>query len=356
MNIQICTTNQEKEQFIKFIYSIYLGSDCFVDMSVFVLKDILFEKNSFSKGCFIQAVKVCEDNRTLCQCLLTYEKQLDILQFGFFDSLTNQEQAVKLLIEHAKKVASSLNLKKIAVGLNGHLSYGVGILQDCFDKKITFDSPYNHSYYPAYFEHLESESLTTYKIDIKLASERLQKFNTVVKKNREITFRYLDKKKYEEDLKIFNRLCNITLADTSYYYPVNDVHMYELMSGMKHLLDEENIIFAMHNGVEIGYIYWHPDFNEVLKYKNSLLSILVKMKFSKNKIKNFKINTIGVIPKYRNGITITLLISKLLVIVRGKYKTGETSFVWNDNTQSTLLCKNFFSNEYRHYKVYNIDL
>ena len=59
-----------------------------------------------------------------------------MLQIGFFDAKHGQDEAVDLLINEAKGVAKSLNLEKIIVGLNGHVSYGVGILMDKFDSHI----------------------------------------------------------------------------------------------------------------------------------------------------------------------------------------------------------------------------
>ena len=120
---------------------------------------------------------------------------------------------------------------------------------------------------------------------------------------------------------------------------------------MKAFLKKENILFAFHKGVLVGFIFWHPDYNEILSKgkQESMLSIGLKYIFNKNKIKRVKLNAIGALEKYGDLVTISLLneASKHMK----KYDILETNFVWKNNVKSMRINKHLLKNVERNFLV-----
>ena len=72
---------------------------------------------------------VC-DNKILCEAFLVKNPCDNFVQISFFEALENQNEAVELLISEAKKFAQTHKCNKIIIGMNGHLSYGLGFSVD----------------------------------------------------------------------------------------------------------------------------------------------------------------------------------------------------------------------------------
>ena len=66
------------------------------------------------------------------------------------------------------------------------------------------------------------------------------------------------------------------------------------MESMKFFLRPENLLFACNKDEAVGFIFWHPDYNEILAKgrHNSLLEIAIRYTFTKNKISKVKLNSI----------------------------------------------------------------
>jgi len=346
-------SKQLRKAYIDFIYSLYENDSNFVDTSLFIVNTFLDKSDSFIKECGVEPMAIVDDDKILAQCMYIYHKDLPYFQIGFFEALPNQEKAVDMLLTEAAIQAKNLGLYKMVIGLNGHVSYGVGILIDSFDKKISFDSLYNKSYYKDYFEKykFEKQSLSTYYFDMCNIPDKLKCIDKIYKR---ISFRTMDMKRFKDEMILFGTLCNTCLHDTYLYFNRDPLCLYELINDMKPFLKPENLIFAMKDEKEIGFVFWHPDYNEILRggKRNSMLKIGIDYYLNKNKIKTLKVNAIGVIPKYQKTGTAMGLINEVYKYSRKQFLYGETNFVWDNNTRSRLLNLAINDRDDRHYCVY----
>ena len=125
---------------------------------------------------------------------------------------------------------------------------------------------------------------------------------------------------------------------------------------MTFFLRPENILFAEDKGEVVGFVFWHPDYNEILKKgkQNSLLSIAMRYTLFKHKIKRVKLNAIGVKEGYQGAVTINLLreVGKLVE----KYDTLETNFVWANNRKSMAINQRLLKNVERKFAVYEVNV
>lgn len=347
MNTVYLTRNQRKK-FLNFRRKLYKSDENYVSTSEFVLEDILFQKTTFTRACFVAPILIEEYNKFVAGAIFVYHKNLPYLQVAFFEALENQRDAVDLLLLEAKKQAIQLGLSKIVIGLNGHISYGVGILSRGFDFKNSFDSLYNKSYYKDYFQDYPKQTLSTYYHE-KVSSE-----SALIQPREGITIRYANMKNFKAEMELMWELCEKTISKTFLYFPTQKEHFYELIKDLKPFLKAENLLFAEDaNGNTVGFMFWHPDYNQMLKggKNNSIVKIGLSYLFKKKSIDTVKINAIGTLSLYATAA----LLHKFSDVIGWRYRFVETNFVWDNNLRSSRLNERFFGPPHRKYEVYFIN-
>lgn len=348
MKIIELTDKAGKKKFLSFRRKLYAGDKNYVMTSEFVLTDLLYGRTDFARECYILPVAVTEEENILAESLFIFNAKLPVLQIGFFEAKENVFGAVDLLLRAAKQKAVKLGAKEVVVGLNAHISYGVGILTDGFDFKNSFDSNYNKSYYKDYFRGMKSVSLSTYRGTKTEAEKRFVKFDS------SIHVRHADMKNFEAETEIMRSLCEKTIAKTYLYYRTEKGHFYQLMRDLKPFLSGENLLFAENaEGEAIGFLFWHPDFNQMLKggRNYSTAGIALAWLFNRKNIDTVKLNAIGTLSV---GAT-AALVTEFERLLGVRYTYVETNFVWDNNLPSTRINRRFFSEPHRKYEVYFTD-
>lgn len=346
MQIAAAESQKQKKEFLAFRHSLYRGDEAYVCTSEFVVENFLYQTTSFARACSVQPVMVL-DNGIAAQCMLIHHSRLNLMQVAFFEALPDQQAAVDMLLQYAKTEAKRIGVPEIIVGLNGHISCGVGILTEGFHK-ISFDSNYNKPYYADYFAGMDrKEECTTYRGLVAESMKMLRVPNT------KITVRPIDLKHYEEEMELFRSLCDRTLGTTHLYFPTDKRHFYELTKDMKAFLKPENILFAYSGKEAVGFLFWHPDFNQVLRAgrQYSLPGIGWQFLSGQKRIDTVKINAIGVLPEYQGTATVKLL-DRMAQYLGNRFRFYETTFVWDNNEKSSRLNRHFAQSGYRKYAVY----
>ena len=348
MNIIYVNSNKKRKQFKQFRIDLYKNDPYYVSTIEFTCDMLLYKETEFCKKCDIVPIMVY-DNKILCEAFLVKNPGDNFVQISFFEALENQNEAVELLISEAKKFAQTHKCNKIIIGMNGHLSYGLGFSVDIKNPN-TFDSTYTKLYYNDYFKNYLKHELVAFSNNIdNVLNNRLFKRDS-------IEIRPIDLKNFKEEMEIFRNLCDETIGKTFLYSKTSNNHFYDLIKDMLFFLKPENILFAYEDNTPIGFVFWHPDYNEILRKgkQNSLLSIAIMYILNKNKIKKMKINAIGVLDKYQGIGTISLLneVSRYVE----KYETVETNFVWCNNLKSMKLNNHLIGKIERRFAIYEVSI
>ena len=346
MQLAAADSQKQKKEFLAFRHALYRGDEAYVCTSEFVVENFLYQTTAFSKTCSVQPVMVL-DNGIAAQCMLIHHSRLNLMQVAFFEALPDQQKAVDMLLQHAKTEARRIGVPEIIVGLNGHISCGVGILTEGFHK-ISFDSNYSKPYYADYFAGMQrKEECSAYR---GLCAESMQMLHVP---NTQITVRTVDLHHYKEEMELFRSLCDRTLGTTDLYFPTDKRHFYELTKDLKAFLKPENILFAMSGTEAVGFLFWHPDFNQVLRAgrQYSLPGIGWQFLSGQKRIDTVKINAIGVLPEYQGTATVMLL-DRMAQYIGNRFRFYETTFVWDSNEKSTRLNQHFTQSVCRKYAVY----
>lgn len=357
MRLQLILNKKQKKDFINFVYEVYKNNPSYRDNFNFSAKNFLYQRDTFAKNCTIKPVLVYDQKKIVARCMYIHNKKLPALQIGFFEALKDQEIAVDMILAEAKKIAQEMGLPKIIIGLNGHLTYGVGFLTDNFDVPNSYDGIYTQDYYIDYFRKyaLKEYGLTTYYMLVDKFNYE-QKLLKRIYKN--FSFRTINLKDFKKEMKILGDLFNKTLGDTQFYFHKEIIESYELLKELLPLIKNENIIYVMKDGQEIGFIFWHPNYHELFKSnkKSSTIKFIINHALNKNKIKEMKTNAIGILPEYQGSSAIFGLFYEVYKVTKGRYIGGESSFVWDNNAKSTLLCRRVSEKDYKHYVVFVLDL
>ncbi len=349
MKIITLDTKKKKKEFLRFHAQLYKGDKNYVCMENFVLEDILFQRTKFAKDCLVQPVVVKNGEDVVAQAILIYSWKFPFVQIAFFDALQGMPTAVDLILKEAKNLKEQVNGKAIVVGLNGHISYGVGILTDGFAYKNSFDSIYNKDYYADYFSGGRRQGLSTYKGYLQEAIERLPKLSVSG-----IRVRTCSLKNYRQEMELMRTLCEQTIAKTDLYFPTEEGHFYELTSALKPFLKAENLLFAEdEKGKTLGFLFFHPDFNQALEggREYSLMGIATSLFLRKKQIDTVKINAIGSLsPRATNA-----LLQEFVKINANKYTYLETTFIWDNNIKSAKIAQRVLVAAHRKYEVFYFD-
>ena len=354
-------TNKDRKRYIDFIYKVYKNDKNFSDMNLIFVKNFLYKKDSYAKRANVipliveDSIPQIEKNEIKLVCMFISTEDSKELKLSFLEFLPNSEEYLKAVIEYGKKLLNELNLSKIIVGINGQVSYGLGILVHGDNNKFEFNANYNPAYYIKELDDViqTKKRAFSYKYD---ANKTLSSFNKDLLSHiyDSFTFRYLDKKHFKEEMLVFGELCHKTLKNTPYYSEKTPFEMYELMKQMKFLIKKEDFIFVLKDGKEVGFIFTHPDFAELFD-KPKINYIKLGLRLFNKRPKMVIYNVIGVLEEYQKEGVAVGLIDFSTKMRKPEFPQAVSSFILEDNVESTNLCKKISTGINKEFRLYEIE-
>ena len=354
MKIIEIKTNKQKRNYLNFLYEIYKDDPKYCDMNVIFVKNFLYKKDGFSKRNKIMPIMIYDENLPKLECIFVIDKT-DEIKISFLEFVQHSEKYLNKIMEISCALMGKYNKKKTVIGVNGQISYGLGFLTKDYNQNFEFNSNYNKNYYVDEMDAIFPviKRAFSYKYNV---NNSIKFFNNDIVQNvyDEYQFRLFDKRKFKKEMLLFGKLCHESLKNTPYYSEKTPEEMYELMKKIKLFFKKEDIIFAMKNGKEIGFIYTHPDYAEFFN-SGKINYIKTFIKFLYKKPKKIIYNVIGVIPEYQKSGIAMNLIDYTLKIRKTNFKEGSSSFILEDNKESTNLCKKMSTGINKEFHLYEIE-
>ena len=353
MEIIEVNNNKLKKQYISFIYDLYKNDDNFCDMNLLFVKNFLYQKDSYSKRCKVRPIMIMDNNEIKLECIFVIDETNDI-KLSFIEFRKNSSKYLKEIIKYSRKLMKEYKKKKVVVGINGQISYGLGILVDKYNRNFEFNSNYNLPYYTKEMDKVFPIIKRAFSYNYK-ATNSLSLFDNSLLDNiyNNFEFRFFDMKHFKRDMLLFGELCHKSLKNTPYYSKKTPYEMYELMKQLKFIMKKEDIIFVVKDGKEIGFVYTHPDYAELFN-KPKLNYITFYLKYLFKKTHNVIYNIIGVLPEYQKTGLAVALIHKSIIMRQKEYPYGSSSFILEDNIPSTMLCKKLSISINKEFHLYEI--
>lgn len=344
MQLEIVRTYKQKKDFLNFRKILYKNDNYYVSTIDYTFKMMFNQTTEFAKTCIVRPIFIKDNSIVLAEAVLIKAPNDNFVQVAFFEALENVNDAVEMIKEYSRTFAKEFNVNRIIVGLCGHLSYGVGLTVDIKNPN-TFDSVYTKKYYIDYFDEYTKHELCAF------SSKLDDLYPYMIERKSSIKIRPINLNDFYNEMILFKNICDETIGKTFLYSKTEKNHFYEIIKELRFFLKKENILFAFYENEIIGFIFWHPDYNEILKKgkKESIFSIGFKYIFNKNKIKRVKLNAIGVLEKYEGLVTMNLLneASKYMK----QYDVLETNFVWKNNVKSMKINSHLLKNVERNFLV-----
>jgi len=355
----IVKTTKQQQQFIKFRRKIYDNHPIFVDNHLFMIRKLFASKTCFLDDKECMPIYI-EDDDIICECFVIYTKKLSkCIQICFFESEENAYAAVRMLVNRVMEIGKKFGCSKLVIGLNGHVNYGLGLLNSHFDTKNSFGANVNPNYYNDYFKKLNCDEIYLNTYLWSDMESKAKRFSSLINKlDNAYSFRCMEKKKLAYYSKIYTDLNNQCFPGHRYFYHRTYKEDKEMLNEMLLFMKHDSLIFAFKDDKPIGFILWYPDFNTLVSPKEEFgLTTYVKNLLFNRKIREAKIVEIGILDEYRkSGLAIGLINQVYLKLCERGIKQGESSWILEENSDSNSICEAVCDNLYKRYVVYEKDI
>jgi len=355
----ILVDNKEAEKiFDKVSSAVYAGNKYFRGTDKSVEKLVLGESKAFSFHAKVKKFIVWDGNIAVARFALIQDQRLpDYVQVAYFEAQKGLGDIFSLIENEMKRHFPEIN--KVVVGLNGHLNYGAGILLNRFDEAPVFGLPYQPDYYADYFNKLHCRKMATFRFTMGNFTAWAQSYSTR-RELKGLTVRFMDKRNIKAESAIYTQLNNEAFPNHPYWADRDTEEDLELFYPFRHLLDNENLVFAEIDGKPVGFFLWYPDFNQLVRSERDL-NVFDVLKFRLGKMPDtFRFTEIGIIPEYQGSIVAMALLNKALpAVIKKGFKYCEGGFIFEENKASMAFVKRILKRSfgvepeiYRQYGVF----
>lgn len=348
--------------FARFGPDVYAGNPNYRGTQNSVEKLLLLGPTAFHSHAQTRMYLVVDGAEVVARFALIHDSKLpDYVQVAFFEARPGLTGLWDLIRNQA--AWEFPGVPRVVVGVNGHINYGAAFLLDRFDQAPVFGLPYSQVYYPDYFAALQPRPLVSFRFPMDGIHDWVNGYGDL-KRMDGITLRFLNKKNLAADMKHFTRLNNECFQGHPFWADRDEAEDLELFHPFRHLLENENLVFAEHEGRPVAFYLWYPDFNRLVEGPRDLdLRDWLKLRF-RTHIDTLRFTEVGVLPTYRNRpLTLAMIRKTLPALIRARHEYAEGGFIFEDNRGSIALAKRIlrrsFGREaepYRRYAVFEGEL
>ncbi|HZD55895.1 MAG TPA: hypothetical protein VE136_04190 [Anaerolineales bacterium] len=188
---------------------------------------------------------------------------------------------------------------------------------------------------------------------------QLARVAEAAKRNANVNIRRVRIEKWDEEIHIAYELFVGTLDYLPEHMPIKEDEFHEFADPMKTFLDPDLALLAEVDGRAIGFIVALPDINQVLIHLNGRLFPFgwLKVKPLVRKIDTATFKLMGLVEEYRHrGIDAVLYLEAVKAIYQKGYQWIDGSVTSENNPIVNLIAKHLGAEQYKHYRVYKMNL
>ena len=262
--------------------------------------------------------------------------------FGFFDFA--DDEVADALFSAACDWLRAKGCDAVRGPYSPSINEVCGLLTDGFDDPPAIFMPWNPPRYVDTYRRLGLQLVRTlYSFDIRLnvpADATIAKLADRTRRRSGLTTRAFDLSDIEGELRVLQRLYNVTLDRNWGYVPVKWEDLEHSAKGLRTIADPGMIYFVMHGDREVGYSISLPDINDFLRRTRPwprgwlrLIPMLWMLKTTKPRRARHLI--LGIEPEFRHHVGLApLLYHTTFERVGGcGYDWGEISWIEANNEQ-----------------------
>lgn len=281
--------------------------------------------------------------------------------FGFFESINDQEVAVKLI-----EAAYDWNKAKGRDTLRGPMNFSTndecGLLVDGFDSSPFILMTHNPPYYQELLNNaglVKSMDLYAYLIPKTPTPERLQRVVDKLQKRGRFTVRSLrnNKKDLRRDLETVFTVYTKAWERNWGFVPMTEKEFFHLIDSMIDIVRPEFFYLAFVEDQPAGFYVALPDYNQIIKkMKGRMLPFgIFHFLFGKNKVDAMRVVTMGVIKEFQGRGIDTVFYTKNFQVANEhrklNIKNAEMSWILETNTMMNRIATNLGGWVHKTYRI-----
>lgn len=284
--------------------------------------------------------------------------------FGFFECDDDQD-AARALFGTARDWLRGQGMVALRGPANPSLNYECGLLIEGFDTPPFFMMTHNKPYYPAL---VEAQGLRKIE-DLYAFWGRMEMLETIdsklgvmvegVKERFGVTVRPLDRRRFDDEVRMFLEIYNSSLGGTWGFVPLTPGEVRHMAASLKHLIVPELALVAEVDGKPIGTVFCLLDYNPRIKAINGRLLPFgfLRLLWNKKGIKRMRAISTNVIPEYQAwGVGLVLHASLVPRLYAWGMEEVEFSWVLESNHLSKRTLERGGALVTKKYRIYDGDV
>lgn len=282
--------------------------------------------------------------------------------FGFFECRDDPEAAAGLF-DAVRRWFAERGIEKLRGPVNPSLNYELGLLIEGFDSPPTFMMTYNPPYYQRLIEDYgfrKTQDLYAYWGHVSMLPEIRAKLKPVCDKISErlgARVRYLDKRRFLDDVHEFLNIYNQSLTNTWGFVPMSEGEVRHMASALRWLMVPELALGVEVDGRMAGAVFGLPDYNPRIKKIDGRLFPFGFIHLLRNKraIKRIRVISTNVLPEYQLlGLGLVLLDGLVPKALEWGIEEAEFSWVLESNALSRGSLEKGGAKRIKTYRLYDL--
>lgn len=284
--------------------------------------------------------------------------------FGFFEAVED-EQIFCALLDAAREWLMVRGMSTVLGPMNPSTNDEIGFLLEGYDQPPMLMMPYTPPYYIRLMEKCgmeKAKDLLAYLVTAEgvQESQKLHELVAEVRSKLGVTVRPLHVGELDRELVHIRQIYNDAWSNNWGFVPMTEAEFQHTANDLKQILDPEVALLAFIGERPVAFLVALPDINEILiRIRGGRLfpTGFIKFLLGKNKIKNIRVITLGVIKELQHtGIGALMYLE---IVQRGKkrgYVQGEMSWILEDNVPMNRGAQLLGGHVTKKYRVYQAAL
>jgi GNAT superfamily N-acetyltransferase len=290
--------------------------------------------------------------------------------FGFFECLDDPE-AARALVAGAGAWLAARGLTAMRGPYNPSADDEPGILVEGFDTLPAIMEAHAPPYYAGLLEgagmrkHQDMFARLLVRPPgnhpfLEDAAPRLRHAIEIARRrDRGVTVRTIDRRRWDEDIRAACRLFNAALAYLSEHVPVSEEEFLAMAAGLKPILDDDLALLAEVDGRPAGFALAIPDVNQALRHARGSLGPIGMLRFLRHRrsIDRASFKIMMVAPEFQGRFVEVLILARLgEELWRKGYRSVDLSMTGDENWKSNRIQERTGPRVYRRYRIYETAL
>lgn len=287
--------------------------------------------------------------------------------FGFFDCADDQE-AADALFAAAGDWLKQQGMARVRGPFSLNINEETGLLVDGFESAPRVAMSHAKPHYQtlveaAGFEKIRDMFAFLTPMDTALPYKHMKLLQRSIDRNPELSFRHLDPKNYDRDIRILVDLFNAAWAENWGFIPLTEADAKHMAEEFKLILIPELVWFAFYEDEPAAMAVALPDLNEMLAdlgghiWPTGWAKLAWRVLTRRTWSSGTRVPLMGVAPRFKNkplGSVLALMV--MGAIRRESLKLNmpicEMSWVLEDNNQTRHSLETIGGRIYKTYRVY----